>query len=122
MYNYQLENGNIVDESQLSNFAEQNGLSLKELLGKNPDIKKIEEDKKEEEQKSFQTGPTKETAVVGPQEQSSMELNSEAISSELPDPDTVRYIVYNNETIFEYDYNQGVRYSLVMWNLGYPFK
>ncbi len=106
MYNYQLENGNIVDESQLSNFAEQNGLSLKELLGKNPDIKKIEEDKKEEEPKSFQTGPTKETAVVGPQEQSSMELNSEAISSELPDPDPVRYIVYNNETIYEYDYKK----------------
>ena len=53
MYNYQLENGNIVDESQLSNFAEQNGLSLKELLGKNPDIKKIEEDKKKKSKSLF---------------------------------------------------------------------
>lgn len=107
MPKYKLQNGNIVSQEELAAFAQQNGLTLEQILSKNPAIEIVEEE-------SFQTGPVKETAVAGPSTlpQAAQEslgitgLPSEGLSSASPFPEQERYVVYNNEVVFEKDYEQ----------------
>jgi len=105
---YKLKNGNKVSQEELAAFAQQNGLSLEEVLSKNPEIQIVED-------QSFQTGPVKETAVAGPMTQTQQQVVDQAIStvstledtsSELQKTKPERYVIYNNKTVFEKDYEQ----------------
>ena len=82
MPRYKLASGSIFDEQELLDFATSKGLTLEELLSKNPEIEIIED--------SFQIDPVVETAAVGsinkPQAVNTVS-SLENTSSELPKAD-----------------------------------